>query len=158
MDEQCVTDEAFRTDANARARPGSRRRKTGNAMGERVGGGHPITSTVSLRMRASHARRMVQRGQSFHNTAVRGCGTGAGAQVGGETECEESSGHNTSSSPSWFEGGAADQTLCPASGRRDNGQCARHTRLARSHHARDAGLSDTGDGKPDTVASHQVAG
>ena len=39
-------------------------------------------------MRASHARRILQRGQSFHSTGASGCGAGVGAQVGEQAECE----------------------------------------------------------------------
>jgi len=51
-------------------------------------------STVSLRTTLSHARRMPQRGQSFHNTGARGSGAGALVHVGEQSEGEES-GHNT---------------------------------------------------------------
>jgi hypothetical protein len=54
-----------------------------------------VRQTVSQRMTLSHARRMPQRGQSFHSTGARGSGGGASEYVGGEAEGEGSSGHNT---------------------------------------------------------------
>ena len=51
-------------------------------------------STLSLRTSFIQARRMRQRGQSFHNTEARG-GEGGTVSRGGETSEEEESGHNT---------------------------------------------------------------
>jgi hypothetical protein len=54
-----------------------------------------VRQTVSLRTTLSHARRMPQRGQSFHTTGARGNGGGASEHMGGEAEGEGSCGHNT---------------------------------------------------------------
>jgi len=54
-----------------------------------------VKQTVSLRTTLSHARRMPQRGQSFHSTGARGSGAGASVRVGGGAECSEESGQNT---------------------------------------------------------------
>jgi hypothetical protein len=54
-----------------------------------------VKPTVSLRSSLSHARRMRQRGQSFHTTGARGSGWDVSEGVGEEAEREEASGHNT---------------------------------------------------------------
>ena len=51
--------------------------------------------TVWLRTTLSQARRMPQRGQSFHSTRARGSGAGAFSQGSEESEREAASGHTT---------------------------------------------------------------
>ncbi len=53
------------------------------------------SQTVWLRTPLSQARRMPQRGQSFHRTGARGSGAGAFSQGSEESEREAASGHNT---------------------------------------------------------------
>jgi hypothetical protein len=82
------------------------------AMGECVGGeGHCVTSTVSLRMRASHVRRMLQRGQSRQSPGAAGSNAGAvkGARRGVRGRRGTWPEHRTH--PSRFESGGAFLTL-----------------------------------------------
>lgn len=67
----------------------------GGVTGDGIGVAPLVKQTVSLRTTFSHARRMPQRGQSFHSTGERGSGTGASVGGGEETTMEEESGHNT---------------------------------------------------------------
>jgi hypothetical protein len=54
-----------------------------------------VKLTVSLRTTLSHARRMPQRGQSFHSTGARGNGTSPSVCVGGGAKYSEDIGQNT---------------------------------------------------------------
>ena len=63
--------------------------------GECLGVAELCKQTVSLRITFNHARRMRQRGQSFHNTGARGSGGGAFSRGGETSESAEESGHNT---------------------------------------------------------------
>src|SRR5579883_2230572 len=54
-----------------------------------------VKRTVSLRMTLSQARRMPQRGQSFHSSAARGKAAGGSCRGGEASEGTDSRGHNT---------------------------------------------------------------
>jgi len=54
-----------------------------------------LLSTVSRRIRASHARRRPQRGQSRQSTGAEGSAAGAGSGSGETSEGEEKSGRST---------------------------------------------------------------